>query len=170
MKGTGHRAQGAGPKGDEEKGRGGDRSKAKIPCQRNEEAERQRDGETERLGDGETKGPEGGKKGGLVVTRLKMRTGVVLAAVFVILYFVMWEVLSRFTNSPVPVWDSFITSLSIVATWMLARKIYEHWYLWIIVNSVSAILFLSRGLYPTMILYIIYCIMSFSGLRAWKRT
>jgi nicotinamide mononucleotide transporter len=108
--------------------------------------------------------------GGLVVTRLKMRTGVVLAAVFTVLYFVMWLVLSRFTNSPVPAWDSFITSLSIVATWMLARKIYEHWYLWIVVNLVSSILFLNRGLYPTVILYVIYCVMSFSGLRVWKKS
>jgi len=110
------------------------------------------------------------EKSGLSVTRLKLKTGIVLGVVFVILYFVMWFVLTRFTDSPVPVWDSFITSLSIVATWMLARKIYEHWYLWIIVNTVSSVLFLYRGLYPTMVLYIIYCVMSFSGLRVWKRS
>jgi len=110
------------------------------------------------------------EKSGLSVTRLKLKTGIVLGVVFVILYFVMRFVLTRFTDSPVPVWDSFITSLSIVATWMLARKIYEHWYLWIIVNTVSSVLFLYRGLYPTMVLYIIYCVMSFSGLRVWKRS
>ncbi len=71
-----------------------------------------------------------------------------------ILYVLMWLVLSKFTDSPVPAWDSFITSLSIVATWMLARKIFEHWYLWIIVNFVSAVLFIIKGLYPTVILYI----------------
>ena len=47
---------------------------------------------------------------------------------------------------------------------MLARKIYEHWYLWIVVNFVSAVLFLTRGLYPTVILYVVYGIMSFVGL------
>jgi nicotinamide mononucleotide transporter len=57
-----------------------------------------------------------------------------------------------------------------VATWLLARKIYEHWYLWIIVNTVSAILFISRGLYPTVILYAVYCLMSFVGLIAWEKT
>lgn len=117
-----------------------------------------------------TKGRRDEEKSGLSVSRLKLKTGVVLGVVFVVLYFVMWFVLTRFTDSPVPVWDSFITSLSIVATWMLARKIYEHWYLWIIVNTVSSVLFLYRGLYPTMVLYIIYCIMSFSGLRVWKRS
>jgi nicotinamide mononucleotide transporter len=106
----------------------------------------------------------------LKVTRLRLRTGAVLSVVFALLYALMFTVLSRFTDSPVPGWDSFITSLSIVATWMLARKIFEHWFLWIVVNSVSAVLFLIKGLYPTVILYIVYCIMSFAGLIEWKKT
>ena len=106
----------------------------------------------------------------LFVSRLKAKTGIILALVFVVLYTVMWLVLDRLTDSPVPEWDSFITSLSIIATWMLARKIYEHWYLWIIVNAASVILFITRGLYPTVILYLIYFAMSFVGLRAWKRS
>jgi len=106
----------------------------------------------------------------LNVTRVNFRTAVNLAIVFVFLYLVMFFGLSRLTDSPVPEWDSFITSLSIVATWMLARKIYEHWFLWIVVNAVSAILFIWRGLYPTVILYLVYCIMSFVGLVEWKKT
>jgi nicotinamide mononucleotide transporter len=92
------------------------------------------------------------------------------AIVFLILFAIMWIVLSRLTDSPVPEWDSFLTSLSIVATWMLARKIYEHWLLWIVVNFVSVVLFLIRGLYPTVILYVVYGIMSFVGLTVWRKT
>jgi nicotinamide mononucleotide transporter len=114
-------------------------------------------------------GAEGEKKE-LQVTRLKLRTGVILAIVFIMLFAGMWLVLTRLTDSPVPVRDSFITSLSIIATWMLARKIYEHWFLWIVVNFVSAVLFLTRGLYPTFILYVVYGIMSFVGLVEWKKT
>jgi len=106
----------------------------------------------------------------LQVTRLKLKTGLILAVVFVLLYFILYMVLTRLTDSPVPMRDSFITSLSIIATWMLARKIYEHWYLWIVVNFVSAVLFLTRGLYPTVILYLVYGIMSFAGLVAWKKS
>jgi nicotinamide mononucleotide transporter len=120
------------------------------------------EGESGRVGERE--------KGELEVTRIKRRTALMLILVFVVLYAAMYLILSRLTDSPVPQWDSFITSLSVVATWMLARKIYEHWYLWIIVNTVSAILFISRGLYPTVILYAVYCLMSFVGLIAWKKT
>jgi nicotinamide mononucleotide transporter len=110
------------------------------------------------------------KKEPLEVTRLQFKTGIVLVVVFVVFYVVIWAILSQLTDSPVPEWDSLITSLSIVATWMLARKIYEHWYLWMIVNFVSVALFITRGLYPTVILYVVYGIMSFVGLREWKKT
>ncbi len=153
-KGAGQGAQGTGQKDEEERGRMGDRSEAKIPLQRKGQNGREE---------------EGGKKE-LEVTRLRLKTGIILAIVFVLLYGIMWLALTRLTDSPVPARDSFITSLSIVATWMLARKIYEHWYLWIVVNSVSAVLFLTRGLYPTFILYVVYGLMSFAGLAAWKKT
>ena len=121
-------------------------------------------------GQAETKSrrDEGPEK--LSVTRLKLKTGIILTIVFVLLYFLLWFILSRLTDSPVPEWDSFITSLSIVATWMLARKIYEHWFLWIVVNSASSVIFMARGLYPTVILYVVYLLMSFAGLKAWKRS
>jgi nicotinamide mononucleotide transporter len=166
VKGVGHEAQGT-----------GHRAKS---TEQNGERENREKGERETIGTWhraqgteEEKGSGrigDGKKEELQVTRLKLKTGVVLAIVFVLLLFAMWLILTRLTDSPVPVRDSFITSLSIVATWMLARKIYEHWYLWIVVNFVSAILFLTRGLYPTFILYIVYGIMSFIGLREWKKT
>jgi nicotinamide mononucleotide transporter len=106
----------------------------------------------------------------LLVTRLKFRTGAVLAIVFAFLFSGLWQFLARFSDSPVPAWDSCITSLSIIATWMLARKIYEHWFLWIVVNTAAMILFLTRGLYPTVVLYAVYGIMSFAGLAAWRKT
>jgi nicotinamide mononucleotide transporter len=122
-----------------------------------------------RRGEGE-KGRRGEENIELRVTRLKLRTGIVIAIVFLILFVVMWTVLSRFTDSPVAGWDAFITSLSVVATWMLARKIFEHWYLWVAVNAVSAVVFFSRGLYPTMILYVIYGLMSFIGMIEWRKS
>lgn len=111
-----------------------------------------------------------GQNQALSVTRLTLKTGIVLAIIFVFLYFLLWFALSKLTDSPVPEWDSFITSLSIIATWMLARKIYEHWFLWIVVNSASIILFVTRGLYPTIILYSVYLVMSFTGLKVWKKS
>jgi nicotinamide mononucleotide transporter PnuC len=129
-------------------------------------------GTEQRSQDSEQNSPFEGGKGDvtLKVTHLKLKTALILAGIFILLYFMMWLVLSRYTDSPVPGWDSFITSLSIIGTWMLARKIYEHWFLWILVNSASIVLFTTRGLYPTAILYLVYLAMSFVGLKEWKRS
>jgi nicotinamide mononucleotide transporter len=153
LKGTGQKAQGKGQNSEEVKRREGERKK-------------RREDDDILAGTSD----EAGKNKALQVTRLKFRLGLILTVAFVFLYGVMWFVLTNFTDSPVPAWDSFITSLSIIATWMLARKIFEHWYLWIIVNFVSSFLFIVKGLYPTVILYVIYGIMSFAGLAAWKKT
>jgi nicotinamide mononucleotide transporter len=128
------------------------------------------EGEKGRKRGSETKDQKVSGNERLSVTRIRKKTGIILSSVFMVLFFILWLVLSKLTDSPVPVCDSFITSLSIIATWMLARKIYEHWYLWIIVNTASIILFFTRGLYPTVILYIVYCAMSFVGLKEWGKS
>ncbi len=70
----------------------------------------------------------------------------------------MWIILDRLTDSPVPAWDSFITSLSVIATWMLARKIYEHWFLWIVVNiSCRGALFYQGSVSDSNTIYCILC-------------
>lgn len=120
--------------------------------------------------DGKAGNSDYGIHGKLTVTRLNSTLGIILLIIFLVLFSLMYFILDRFTDSPVPGWDSFITSLSVVATWMLARKIFEHWYLWLVVNGVAVVLFITRGLYPTVVLYIIYGIMSFVGLREWRRS
>ena len=62
-------------------------------------------------------------------------TGIILAilAIYALLYYI----LHNFTDSPIPAGDAFTTAVGIVATWMLARRIIEHWIFWIIVNCVS---------------------------------
>ena len=94
-------------------------------------------------------------------------TGIILAilAIYALLYYL----LHNFTDSPIPAGDAFTTAVGIVATWMLARRIIEHWIFWIIVNCVSVYLYYLRGLYPTMFLYICYAILAAVGLYTWKK-
>jgi nicotinamide mononucleotide transporter len=142
------------------------------------ECEKQSESESECEEEGRGAGGKGDVKsknishnpGYLQVSRIGLKTGIRLLVIFVLLYTFMWYLLSRFTDSPVPAADSFITSVSVVATWMLARKLYEHWYLWIIVNFFAAALFFTRELYPTVALYIIYGVMSFAGLKEWRKS
>ncbi|MDR3132754.1 MAG: nicotinamide riboside transporter PnuC, partial [Prevotellaceae bacterium] len=78
-------------------------------------------------------------------------------------------VLKNYTDSPVPFGDALTTALSIVATWMLAHKIIEQWWMWLFINVVSAMLYTWRGLYPTAFLFCCYAVASVIGYYSWKK-
>ena len=65
--------------------------------------------------------------------------------------------------------DSLTTALSIVATWMLARKYLEHWLIWIFVDSFSSGLYIYKNLWPTVILFLVYTIMAALGYLEWNK-
>jgi nicotinamide mononucleotide transporter len=65
--------------------------------------------------------------------------------------------------------DSLTTALSITATWMLAKKIIEHWLIWIFVDLLSAGLYIYKELWPTVILFLIYTFMALIGYLEWKK-
>ena len=65
--------------------------------------------------------------------------------------------------------DAFTTALSVTATWMLARRILEQWWIWLVINFVSAWLYYTRGLYPTCFLFICYGALSILGWLNWKK-
>lgn len=77
--------------------------------------------------------------------------------------------LSRWTDSPAPYVDSFVTWGSIVTTWMVARRIIENWLYWIVVDGVAAWLYFSQGLLATTVLFIIYLGIVVRGYFVWRR-
>ena len=106
------------------------------------------------------------------VIRLNLRLGVVLALIAFALFAGIGYFLDNFTeNHAVPPYlEALATALSIVTTWMLARKILEQWYVWIFVNFFSAGLYFWCQLYPTSVLFVVYGVMSIIGLMKWKKT
>lgn len=106
--------------------------------------------------------------GSLQVARLSRR-GLALSAVAAAL---LWPTLafflSRFTNSDVPWLDGFVTALSVVGQFLLARKFIENWGVWLAVNVVSIGLFIHKGLWLTVALYLIFAVLSVIGYIAWR--
>jgi nicotinamide mononucleotide transporter len=73
------------------------------------------------------------------------------------------------TDSPVPLWDASVLTLSLVATYGQARKLLECWWVWIVVDVISIPLYITRALYPTAALYALFLVLCIGGLRAWRR-
>ena len=105
----------------------------------------------------------------LQVSRINLRSIFILASVFVLLSLLISLILIRFTDSQVPVMDALTTAGSIVATWLLARKVLEHWLLWVVVDLVSMGLYIYKELYATAVLFFVYSIVAVAGYFAWKK-
>lgn len=73
----------------------------------------------------------------------------------------------NYTEAAQPYLDSLITSFSFIATWMLSKKILESWIYWIAINAAAIALYSSRELYLSGLLYLLYTILSVTGLIAW---
>lgn len=77
--------------------------------------------------------------------------------------------LRRFTPAAWPFVDSLVTWASVFATVLVARKVYENWHWFLVVDSVSLCLFFNRRLYLTMAVYVVYLCMIVVGMREWRR-
>jgi nicotinamide mononucleotide transporter len=102
--------------------------------------------------------------------RIRIKTAGILFMIFIVLFAGIILVLYRVESSNAPVADALIAILSIIGTWMAAKKIVECWYIWIFVNIFATGLYFHQNLYPTAILFTVYSILSFVGLREWLKT
>jgi nicotinamide mononucleotide transporter len=79
-------------------------------------------------------------------------------------------ILTHGTDSQVPWPDAFVLTASLLATYGQAKKIFQHWYVWILIDVVSIPLYFSRGLTLTGVLYVGFLALCVYGLIDWKRT
>jgi nicotinamide mononucleotide transporter len=89
----------------------------------------------------------------------------IIAAAAVNAYF-----LARFTPAANPFIDSMLAWSSVFTTFLVARKVYENWHWWLVIDSVSQCLYFTRHLYLTMLLYGVYVTLCVIGMREWRRS
>lgn len=84
-------------------------------------------------------------------------------------FFILWALLSRFTDSTVPVWDALTTSIYIIGMWLLALKKIENWLLWIAGDTISIGLFAHEKLWFSSFQFLVFTVMAVLGFLEWKR-
>ena len=105
----------------------------------------------------------------LRVRRTRTNEWKVLAGLVVVVTTGLASWLAHATDSPAPLADAIVLTLSLAATWGQAEKLVESWWIWIAVDVISVPLYVSRSLYPTAGLYVIFGVLCVFGLRAWSR-
>jgi len=113
--------------------------------------------------------PQPPNLGGLEITHIPLRLlacwSVIMAAVWALIYWL----LVTYTNSNVPLADSFTTALSLIGIWALAHKYLEQWFIWIAVDVVTSILYFYKDIPFKASLYALYVIIAIFGYMKWRR-
>ncbi len=71
--------------------------------------------------------------------------------------------------SAFPFADSFVTVMSIVATYLMVQKKMECWLVWILVDAVACYLYFSKGIMLVGIEYVIFCFIAAFGFWNWRK-
>ncbi len=105
----------------------------------------------------------------LPVSRTGADTAVILAATLVAATAAMTVGLARIGDAA-PFLDALTTTLSLLAEYMLTRKLIENWLLWMAADVIYVGLYASRGLDLTAVLYAVFLTMCVAGWVQWRAT
>lgn len=110
----------------------------------------------------------GGEGAEEVAYRVPLKRALVSGAAALLL-FMITKWLLAISGDPLPLTDSLFFALSLLATYWVANKYIEHWYIWIVVNIIGLFLYGSQELYFTAALYLFYVVASIVGLLEWRK-
>jgi nicotinamide mononucleotide transporter len=105
----------------------------------------------------------------LPITSWPLSTHALALALLFALSVVSGAWLASATDAAFPYLDSFIAWGSVVTTWMVARKVFENWAYWFVIDSAAIFVYLNRGLTLTAVLYGVYLVLVLVGWRAWRQ-
>ena len=91
-------------------------------------------------------------------------------AIIVVVAVINGYLLDNWTNAAFPYVDSMTTWAAIWATFLVARKILENWWYWLVIDIVSVFIYWQRDLQLTALLFAVYVVMIPFGLISWTRS
>jgi nicotinamide mononucleotide transporter len=104
----------------------------------------------------------------LAVTRWSGRRHAAALGVVLALTLANGWLIARPTDGMVPWVDAFVAWSSVLATWLVARKVLENWLYWIVVDAVAVGLYWHQGFHATAGLYVLYVLIAVRGYFAWR--
>lgn len=78
--------------------------------------------------------------------------------------------LSTYSDAAFPYIDSLTTWFAIWGTFLVARKVLENWWYWLVIDIASIFIYWTRDLQLTALLFVVYVIMIPFGLISWSNS
>ena len=115
----------------------------------------------------------------VAIVKMNPRKAIISSLIAVAVFILLASLLSHYAASGSevykvafagqPWWDAFIAVGSMLATYWLSQSYYEQWYLWMVINVVSVVVFYLSGMPWMALLYAAYIVMVIIGMITWRR-
>ena len=106
----------------------------------------------------------------LLVVRWPRRIHLLAIIMLVALSLVSGYLLDTRTDAAFPYIDSLTSWGAVWATFLVARKVLENWWYWLLIDATMIYVFWAKDLELTAILYFVYLVMIPIGLISWTRS
>jgi len=93
----------------------------------------------------------------------------VAISIILVLSLLSGLVLKLYTDAALPFFDALVTWGAVVATYMVAKQLLENWIYWLVIDSISIILFIARDLWLTAFLFLVYIVIIYFGYQSWSK-
>ena len=94
------------------------------------------------------------------------------------LSFHLWVIASGSIVSAALIWSSSATWInaldiimsvfSVLTTVMVAHKVYENWFYWMVINAMAVVIYSASGLTMSAALFVVYIVFAIYGWREWR--
>lgn len=106
---------------------------------------------------------------GVHIRRMTWRQhGLVVVGLLVVTGGMGWY-MQHYTREAWPYLDTFTTWASVLTTFLVVWKVLENWLYWIVIDGISIVLYVERGLYLTALLFATYVVIVVFGYLQWRK-
>ena len=109
-------------------------------------------------------------KSELQVSRATPGMWLACGALGVVGWYVLATLTAKLPGAAIPKLDAALTTVSLIAQWMMTKKVLENWLLWIAADLVYVPMFVIRKLPLTSVLYAVFLVLAVMGWREWRRS
>jgi len=112
----------------------------------------------------------------VLIRKFEKKKGIISVLIAIAVYAALVPVFKHFSDisgtavfASQPYWDTFVAVLSMLATYWLSQSYIEQWYVWMVVNVISIVIYIMGGLYFYAILFTGYFVLGIIGVTNWRR-
>lgn len=106
----------------------------------------------------------------VIISRISTYEITAILIFFALFSNLLFYILTAYTDASLPYFDSRLTTISIIANWLLSRRKIENWFIWVLADFIYVFLFIYKHLYYSSILYFILLILAIIGYLNWNKS